>query len=147
MDDRVVRGDLAANPQAAAAAERIRAEQGFDPLDESTVHQAVTDYRKLFRRWRRWSLISVWPLILVTVAIIVAVAGRGYGVRPFGLVLAGVGAAIAAFPLHRSVRALRDLARAMRVIRAYQNVLRAAQPTARHGGAAVRKWRRSQFLG
>ena len=146
MDDRVVRGDLAANLQAAAAAERIRAEQGFDPLDEATVRRAVTDYRKLFRRSWLWSMISVWPLIFVTVMIIVAVPGRGHGARPLGIVLAAAGAVIAAFPLRRAVWAFRHLGHAMRVIRAHQNVLRAAQPDARHGGEAVRRWRRSQYL-
>jgi hypothetical protein len=146
VDDRVGPGELAASPQSAAAAEQIKAEQGFDPLDENTLRQAVTGYRRLMRTAWRWSMISVWPLVFVTVMIVVAVPGHDQGARPVGFVLAAIGAAIAVFPLRRSVRALRDLRQEMRVIRAYQNVLRAAQPSPWQGSAAVRRWRRSQGL-
>jgi hypothetical protein len=138
------RDELAANPQAAAAAARIQAEQGFDPLDENTLYQAVHGYRKSMRRLWLWSMISVWPLVLVTVMIMASIPGQGAG--PGALVLAAVGAIVAAFPLRKCVRAVRDLRQVMRVIRAYQNVLRATQPTAWRGAAVVRRWRHSQWL-
>lgn len=146
MHERPGPGDFTAIPQAVAAAERIKAEQGFDPLDENTLRRAVTGYRRLMRRAYWWSMISVWPVIFVTVMIIASVPGHGQGARPAALVLAAVGAVIAAFPLHKAVHAYRDMAQMLRVIRAYQNVLRATQPDAWRGNAAVRHWRRSQGL-
>lgn len=146
MDKRPGPGELTASPQAVAAAERIKAEQGFDPLDEDALRQAVTGYRRLMRKAYWWSMISVWPVIFVTVMIIASVPGHGQGARPAALALAAVGAIIAAFPLVKAVRAYRDMGQALRVIRAYQNVLRATQPDPWRGNAAVRHWRRSQGL-
>lgn len=146
MDDRPGQVEVTASPQAVAAAERIKAEQGFDPLDENTLDQAVTGYHKLMRRFRRWSMISVLPLCFAVIMIVVSVPADGQGARPAGFALAAVGALIAAFPLSRCVRAFRDQGQALRVIRAYQNVLRATQPDPWRGNAAVRHWRRSQGL-
>jgi hypothetical protein len=146
MDDRPGRMAATASPQAVAAAERIKAEQGFDPLDENTLDQAVTGYHRLMRRVRRWSMVSVLPLSFVAIMIVVSVPADGQGARPAGFALAGVGAVIAAFPLSKCVRAFRGQGQTLRVIRAYQNVLRATEPDRWRGNAAVRHWRRSQGL-
>lgn len=136
-------GALAENPQAAAVAQRIKAEQGFDPLDPATLDQAVREYRTSRRRAVRWASVLGFPLALVLIGAIIAITG---GPIAGGLFVLMLGALLSWFPALKMARAYQQYLRARPVIQRYEDVLRAAQPDPHRGRAAINRWRRDHGL-
>lgn len=140
--------ELHDNPQAVAAAERIKAERGFDPLDPEVVSAAVERYKNLkFRMWL-WTLLFTLPSLLIIIGMVIAVDPMGQGAAvPIGIVIALIGVGLAWWPFRRYLRLFREWRRqVIPVIAAYEAVLRAGQPDPRHSGHAVIQWKRAQGL-
>jgi hypothetical protein len=134
---------LAEIPQAVAAAARIKAERGFDPLDPDTLGHAILGYRKSRAQGAAWAAISGLTLGLVLIGAMISVWGALAG----GLFVLAGGIAASWFPVRKMVRSYRTFYREMRpVIQGYEDVLRAAQPDPRSGLTAINRWRRRNGL-
>jgi hypothetical protein len=137
---------LAEIPQAAAVAGRIKAERGFDPLDPSTLEQAILGYRKSRANVGMWGTFMGFPLAIVIIGATISVSATGAAVRG-GLLVLVIGIAAFWFPARKMARSYRVLNREVRpVIKAYEEVLVAAQPDPHHGRTAVNRWRRRNGL-
>src|SRR4051812_46748914 len=94
---------LAENPQAAAVAQRIKAEAGFDPLDSATLNQAIREYRTSRRRAVQWASVLGFPLAFVLLGAALLVWGAVAG----GLVVSVVGVLLSWYPARKMAHSYR----------------------------------------
>jgi len=121
----------------------IRAEAGSDPLDPAAVDQAVREYRTSRRQAVRWASVLGFPLALVLLGAIIAIAG---GPIAGGLFILVVGVLLSWYPARKMVRSYQRYFQVRPVIRRYEEVLGAAQPDQQRARAAINRWRRDHGL-
>lgn len=118
-------------------------EAGSDPVDPATVDQAVRDYRTSRRQAVRWASLLGFPLALVLLGAIVAIAG---GPIAGGLFILVVGVLLSWYPARTMVRSYQRYFQVRPVIRRYEEALGAAQPDPQRARAVINRWRRDNGL-
>ncbi len=113
-----------------------------DPLDPTTLNQAVREYRTSRRRGAQWAGILGFPLTPVLLGAAMSISGA----IAAGLVIFVAGVLLSWYPARKMVRSYQRYFRARPVIQRYEDVLRAAQPDPHRGWVAVNRWRRDHGL-